>query len=123
VADNPAAPPRLLASLAHDTSAHVRCWVADNPRTQPDILQQLAPDQDNQVRWRTAEHPACPPDALRQLARDPNNQVANAASRQLSLRHPLLSPDRPADNPGIINLGESPDKHENRSNLPAPEQP
>jgi two-component system, chemotaxis family, response regulator Rcp1 len=75
LAGNPHTPGFVLAKLAHENSARVRCRVAENPATPADVLLTLAKDEDDDVRLSVSENPNVPKDVLEELAKDKSADV------------------------------------------------
>lgn len=95
VAQNPSAPPELLARLVQD--ATLRSMIAQNPSTPSTILEQLATDIEIRVRIGVAENRKTPISLLYTLAADRHHDVreavaGNEAASTLLLK--LLSQDK-----------------------------
>jgi hypothetical protein len=90
VAENPEAPPALLADLSQHPDGEVRSMVARHPRTPPKVLALLAGD--DKAGHMAQHNPATPREALRLLKRVGTNQVDPPVSEE-ELRH--LAKGRP----------------------------
>lgn len=80
VAENPWAPPEVLASLIRDSNCEVRIAAGSNPATPAHLRYSLVYDEDLNVRLGLAQEISTPVDMLNALAEDPNPHVSCQAA-------------------------------------------
>ena len=91
IANNPAASPELLRTLAEDDDYNIRDGLAGNPSTPADVLEKLACADECRTRTRVAGNRAAPCTVLAALANDTDRQVRVAAAQTLhNRRHDQL---------------------------------
>jgi hypothetical protein len=92
VAQNPKAPPAVLAWLAAHRNPHIRAAVAKNPNSPLETRWVLARDQEASIRYSIAENLGTSTEILRELSRDRNSLIASTAQTSLqTIRQGLMN--------------------------------